>query len=88
MYSIPNYKDREPIDTRKLIACTKKILSELVYNMAYLEGNPFTFPEVQTLFDGITIGGHKLSDQDQVIRIRDSWELVFKIATKERNKFK
>ena len=39
-----------------------KIHSSLVFNMAKLEGNPFTYPEIKTLLDGVTVGGHKLSD--------------------------
>lgn len=42
---------------------------DFVYNTAALEGNPFTFPEVQTLLDGITIGGHKVSDAEQVLNL-------------------
>lgn len=37
-----------------------------------LEGNPFTFPEVKTLLDGITIGGRKVSDQEQVLNLAES----------------
>jgi Fic family protein len=39
---------------------------------AVLEGNTFTFPEVQTLLDGITVGGRRLSEQDQVLRLADA----------------
>ena len=67
----------------KLLMYAKKLLPELVFNMASLEGNPFTYPEVQTLLEGITIGGHKLSDEQQVLRIRDGWSYVFKAVTKE-----
>lgn len=80
MYNIPVYKDKEQIDIKKLIFCAKKMLPDMVYNMSYLEGNPFTYPEVQTLLDGVTVGGHKLSDQDQIIRIRDSWDFIFELS--------
>lgn len=43
-----------------------------MFETVKLEGNPFTFPEVQTLLDGITVGGRKLSDLQQVINQRDS----------------
>ncbi|MFC4275521.1 Fic family protein [Achromobacter aloeverae] len=43
-----------------------KMLAEYVWDASVLEGNPFTFPQVQTVLSGITVGGHKLSDQDQV----------------------
>lgn len=79
MYNVPIYKDRDPIEIKRLVFNAKRMLPDMVFNMSDLEGNPFTFPEVQTLIDGVTVGGHKLSDQDQVLRIRDSWKYVFEI---------
>jgi Fic family protein len=48
--------------------------------MAFLEGNPFTFPEVQTLLDGVTVGGHKLSDEAQILNTAEAWKLLFRIV--------
>jgi Fic family protein len=50
----------------------RKSLPQFVWEAAQLEGNPFTFPEVQTLLDGVTVGGRKLSDAQQIIALRDS----------------
>lgn len=80
MYKIPKYDDLTPLDSRVLKQHIKRLLPEYVYNMSELEGNPFTFPEVQTLMDGITVGGHKLSDQNQVLRLRYSWDYVFDLS--------
>jgi len=49
-----------------------KMLPEFVWDAAVLEGNPFTFPEVKTLLDGVTVGGRKLSDQEQVLNLAAS----------------
>jgi hypothetical protein len=49
-----------------------KALPEFVWDAAVLEGNPFTFPEVQTLLDGVTVGGRKISDERQVLNLADS----------------
>jgi len=49
-----------------------KMLPEFVWDASMLEGNPFTFPEVKTLLDGITIGGRKISDQEQVLNLAES----------------
>lgn len=49
-----------------------KMLPEFVWDASMLEGNPFTFPEVQTLLDGVTVGGRKVSDQEQVLNLSDS----------------
>ncbi len=49
-----------------------RLLPEFVWDAGVLEGNPFTFPEVQTLLEGITVGGHKLSDQEQILNLASS----------------
>jgi len=59
-----------------------KSLPEFVWDAAKLEGNPFTFPEVQTLLDGVTVGGHKVSDERQVLNLADSAkELLHMVKT-------
>jgi Fic family protein len=47
----------------------RKLTPQYVWDAAVLEGNPFTFPEVQTLLEGITVGGRNVSDEDQVRRL-------------------
>ncbi len=51
-------------------------MPQFVWEAAQLEGNPFTFPEVQTLLDGVTVGGRKLSDAQQILGLRDSMKLL------------
>lgn len=70
----------------KALFFAKKITTGLVFNMAKLEGNPFTFPEVQTLVEGVTVGGHSISDQQQVLRIKDGWSSL--IERVEKGTFK
>lgn len=59
---------------KEMLFATKRMHSELVYNMTRLEGNPFTYPEVKTLLDGVTVGGRKLTDQEQVLRVSNAWD--------------
>lgn len=49
-----------------------KMLPEFVWDASVLEGNPFTFPEVKTLLDGVTIGGRMISDQEQILNLAES----------------
>jgi Fic family protein len=51
-------------------------MPQFVWEAAQLEGNPYTFPEVQTLLDGVTVGGRKLSDTQQILGLRDSIRLL------------
>ncbi|MBF0573679.1 MAG: Fic family protein [Desulfamplus sp.] len=57
----------------------------LVYEAVNLEGVAMTLPEIQTILDGITVGGHKISDQNMVINQADTWKLIFKLI--DENKF-
>jgi hypothetical protein len=49
-----------------------KMLPEFVWDASVLEGNPFTFPEVKTLLDGVTVGGRKVFDQEQILNLAES----------------
>ncbi len=48
-------------------------LPELIWNTAALEGNNFTLPEVKTLLEGVTVGGKKLEDEQQIIALREAY---------------
>lgn len=62
-----------PIHTIERVAFRfHRMLPEFVWDATVLEGNPFTFPEVKTLLDGVTIGGRKISDQEQVLNLAES----------------
>ena len=80
-----SYDDINPsLEIKKLVILVKKLLPDVVFNMASLEGNPFTYPEVQTLLDGITIGGHKVSDEQQIYSIRNAWNYLFDIVLNDK----
>lgn len=55
----------------------KQSLAEFVYDAGALEGNPFTYPEVQTLLDGVTVGGRKLADQQQIQNLGEAAKRLF-----------
>ena len=54
-------------------------VSVFVYDAVRLEGINFTLPEIQTLLQGTTIGGHKLSDQQIEVNQGDAWKELFKM---------
>lgn len=41
----------------------KRLIAQIVTDVVNLEDINYTVPEVQTLLDGITVGGHKLQDE-------------------------
>jgi Fic family protein len=65
----------------------KRDLSLLVYDAVNLEGVAMTLPEVQTILDGITVGGHKISDQTMAVNQAKTWELLFEMVKMGRFRF-
>lgn len=63
----------------------KRQLPEFVCDAVNLEGINVTLPEVQTLLDGITIGGHKVSDQQIILNQGQAWRHLLHLL--EKNQF-
>lgn len=61
----------------KALFLAKRELPTFVYDAVNLEGINFTLPEVQTLLDGVTIGGHKLADQTIALNQAAAWKFIF-----------
>lgn len=58
----------------------RQMLPEFVWDAGVLEGNPFTFPEVKTLLDGVTVGGRKVADQEQILNLAASSKYLFELV--------
>lgn len=57
-----------------------KNLPEFIWSAGVLEGNPITFEEVKILLGGITVGGHKVSDQEQILNLHASTKHLMKLV--------
>ncbi|MEJ2445475.1 MAG: hypothetical protein P8Y42_18820, partial [Exilibacterium sp.] len=68
-------------DSRMPAFTVKKMLPEYVWDIVHLEGNPYTFVDVQTLLSGTTVGGHTLFDQQLVLNQRDALNLLLELIT-------
>lgn len=68
--SIPRELPRASVE--RAVFRFARMLPEYVWDAGVLEGNPFTYPEVKTLLDGVTVGGRKLSDQEQILNLAQS----------------
>lgn len=64
--------DLPRVSIERAIFRMHRMLPEYVWDAGVLEGNPFTFPEVKTLLEGVTVGGRKLSDQEQIANLAES----------------
>jgi prophage maintenance system killer protein len=68
--SVPREIPRASLE--RVVFRFRRMLPEYVWDAGVLEGNPFTFPEVKTLLEGVTIGGRKVSDQEQILNLAES----------------
>jgi Fic family protein len=65
----------------------RREIPSLVYEAVNLEGIALTLPEVQTILDGITVGGHKISDQNITINQAKAWEYILKLIDLDKFEF-
>ncbi len=54
----------------------KKLLSELIYNHAYVEGCNVTFPQAETILEGMKVSNVSVNDIQTVINLRDAYRFV------------
>ncbi len=71
-----------------IIYAVKKLKAQLVYNMTKAEGNTHTVEEVITVVDmGVTVGGKKLQEHEQVIQIAKAWDYLVDLVGKDQFRF-
>lgn len=71
-----NFDLIRPSEVMRSLFRLEKSLPELVWNAAALEGNTFTLPQVQTLLDGVTVGGKRLEEAEQILALSDGMNLM------------
>ena len=58
------------------IFVAKRNMVDYIYNSAKLEGCNVTFPETQTILDGVNVGNVTLDDIQTILNLRDAWRFV------------
>lgn len=61
----------------KVLFDSKRLIAQIVTDVVNLEDINYTVPEVQTLLDGITVGGHKLQDELITLNQIKAWRYFF-----------
>mgnify|MGYP000706408492 FL=1 len=69
----------------KALFDAKRLIAQIVTDVVNLEDINYTVPEVQTLLDGITVGGHKLQDELITLNQIKAWQFLF--ASIEQGEF-
>lgn len=89
-YKVDNEKNQRILDLvekfnkkftkedQKKLAFSQKV--DFIYNTTALEGNTFTYAETETLLSGITIGGHTIKEENEIINQQEAWKFTLDSA--------
>ena len=69
-------KDKYNLKLEENIFLAKKNLVDNVYSNARMEGINITFPQTQTILDGINVTKLKIDDIQCVLNLRDAWKYL------------
>ena len=61
-------------DEQRKLAFSKKV--EFIYDTTTLEGNTYTYAETETLLSGVTIGGHSLKEENEILDQKGAWKFT------------
>lgn len=73
------------MDKQKNILLAKKYMVESIYRSANIEGIGMTFPETQTICDGMSISGHTIDEVNAINDLKNAWRWVFANIDKDVN---
>lgn len=80
-----NIEDKYNLTIEENIFLAKKILVNSIYNSAKLEGINITFPETQTILNGVNVPNVRLDDITCILNLRDAWKEVLNNINEELN---
>lgn len=68
--------DKFHLSIEQNIFLAKKVLVGSIYSAAKIEGVNTTYPETETILDGVNVPTAKLSDITVILNLRDAWKFV------------
>ena len=69
-------KDKFSLTKEKNIFVAKRNIVDYIYKSARLEGIHVTFPETQSIFDGIGVNGVKVEDIIKINNLKRAWQFM------------
>ena len=69
-------KDKFNLTLEENVFLAKKQLVSSIYMGAKIEGLNVTFPETQTILDGINVPNVKIDEINTILNLRDAWKFI------------
>lgn len=73
-----SYPDKCSLSVKENVFHAKKIIIQNIYNSAKLEGCNITFPETETILNGVNVPGVSIGDIECIINLRNAWNYLLK----------
>lgn len=68
------YQKKFEMTVEENVFWAKRNLVDYIWKSANLEGIAVTFPETQTIFEGVTVQGKSLHDMNRIRQIKHGWQ--------------
>ena len=69
-------EDKYNLSLQENVFLAKKLIISNIYSNAKIEGCNVTFPETQTILEGVNVPNVKLDDITCILNLRDAWKNV------------
>lgn len=69
-------KDKYNLTRKQSEFLAKKLIADTIYCGIKMEGSKMTFPETQTILDGVNVPNATLNDIQAILNMRDAWKYV------------
>lgn len=78
-------KDKYNLTLEQNIFLAKRNIVDNIYTNARMEGINITFPQTQTVLDGVNVPELKIDDIQCILNLRDAWKFVINNIEKDFN---
>ncbi len=78
-------QDKYQLTLEENIFLAKKMLVSNIYSNAKIEGCNVTFPETETILNGVNVPNVNLNDIQCILNLRDAWKYVIATIEEEFN---
>lgn len=78
-------KDKYNLTLEENVFLAKRVIVDNIYSNARIEGCNVTFPQTQTILQGVNVPSVSLDDINCILNLRDAWKFMIDHVTDEFN---
>lgn len=71
------YEKKFNMTAEENVFWAKRNLVDYIWKSANLEGIAVTFPETQTIFEGVSVQGKSIDDINSIVQMKHGWQYLF-----------